>query len=833
MADKLDAASRQARMLIWAAGLVLTLASWAALLALALYDRADTLKDGHTRGSLVARVLAEHTTRLVDTAALALSTVGDVLVQRSANEPERLQSMLGEVLIGMPFLRSVAVLDETGTVLYSSAPQERGLRLDMAALGRLPEAGRDTLLNYRPGRGLAALRAGGAAVAPRGVGVLPLLRQVRLPDGSRRLLLALINPDALANFQQIVLGDPGSAAAVASYGGQLIAATADISTEPGASVARHPVFASWLARREHEQFEGAGLRPGVQLVAYRTSATRPLVVMVEQSREVLLQSWRASLVWYVLLGMAVSLLSGLLCLGAARSLRARSAARAALDLAHQDVAARERELSVLMKSVQELIFRTDEQGLLSFVNARWMAFSRLPAAQILGTALADLVEPEHRDSVRALFAPEAGGLRHAAAAMRAQDGSLRRFEFAVVPLHGQGRLLGFAGSAVDVTARCDAQRRLQHQLEFSALLQEMSPLPVSMFDLQGRYQMVNQAWESFTGKRRAEVLGTRVGAFLSPADKALHETRDAELLQRGGRVRYEARVPDSHGQYRDMMISKVLVPDEHGGISGILCTLMDVSEFREAERATREARDAAEAASLAKSEFIANISHELRTPLQTIIGFSELGQMRGREQPKLLGMFNDIHAAGQRMLALVNDLLDVAKIESTVGTFHLERCDLRDLMRELEHELQPLLSRRRLQLQLAAGEVPLSARVDPQRIQQVLRNLLANAIKFSPEGGRIVLAGEFSSESEIHLSVADQGPGIPPDEVDQIFEAFVQSSQTKDGSGGTGLGLAICRKIVDVHGGRIAAANRPEGGALFHLWLPAKGWGDTLPMGDE
>jgi signal transduction histidine kinase len=180
------------------------------------------------------------------------------------------------------------------------------------------------------------------------------------------------------------------------------------------------------------------------------------------------------------------------------------------------------------------------------------------------------------------------------------------------------------------------------------------------------------------------------------------------------------------------------------------------------------------------------------------------------------------------MLALVNDLLDVSKIESTVGTFHLERTDLRPLMRDVARELEPLLGARRLHLEMDLGDVPLVAKVDPLRFQQVVRNVLANAVKFSPEGAPIELTGTLGADSRIRLAVRDRGPGIPPSEVEKIFEAFVQSSKTKDGSGGTGLGLAICRKIVEAHGGRIGAENADGGGSRFTIELPARGFADTV-----
>jgi signal transduction histidine kinase len=171
----------------------------------------------------------------------------------------------------------------------------------------------------------------------------------------------------------------------------------------------------------------------------------------------------------------------------------------------------------------------------------------------------------------------------------------------------------------------------------------------------------------------------------------------------------------------------------------------------------------------------------------------------------------------------------VAKIESTVGTIHLERTDLRGLVGHVLKELAPLLEGKQLQVLLQLGTQPLRGKVDPLRFQQVLRNVVANAIKFSPPGSRILVQGGHTDMGELELRVADEGPGIPPAELEDIFQAFVQSSKTKDGSGGTGLGLAISRKIVEAHGGSISAQNRPEGGAVFIIVLPNRGSSETQP----
>jgi PAS domain S-box-containing protein len=430
---------------------------------------------------------------------------------------------------------------------------------------------------------------------------------------------------------------------------------------------------------------------------------------------------------------------------------------------------------------------------------------------------------------RAIDPRSPDGARVCQVLSRSAEGKEMMFQVAVVPLVAAGRVIGFAGSAVDETERWMAQQQLQAQIAFQDLLLETSPLPISVTDAQDRFVRVNKAWEEYKGRARSTVLGKAVGECLPPDEAKVHQASNKQLLRRGGRSLAEAQLRHGDGSRRHTRVAKAAIADEHDQVTGVLTILMDVSEFREAERATQEARDAAEEASRAKSEFVANMSHELRTPLQSILGFAELGMLRSRTQPKLGGMFEDIHSAGQRMLTLVNDLLEVSKLESTVGTFHMERIDLRGVVRPVIRELEPLFERSHLMMDLRMPDLPLVAKADPLRFQQVIRNLVANAIKFSPPGSSITLEGFSDVQGQTHLVVRDEGPGIPPSELESIFEAFVQSSKTKDGSGGSGLGLAICRKIVEAMGGRIFAENLPASGAAFHIILPARGQSETLP----
>ncbi|MBV8122979.1 MAG: PAS domain-containing protein, partial [Paucibacter sp.] len=591
--DKLSVAPEVGRWgarAVAAAGILLASLVWAALGVVAWNNAYNELAAAEQRNELVVRVMENHVTRTVETASVALASLGDAVGELREFDATRLGEMLNQMLIGMPYLRSVAVMDAEGRVLASTSALDRDLRISPALLAPLPPLSQDVLLPFLQGRGLGGFQGpapaqGAPDPASAGVGSLPLLRHVMGPRGRDLYLVALINVDALANIDQGMLMD-GGVALLADYSGLLLASTAGLPLMPGAKLTHLPVFASHLLAQDHGSYRGEGVNPSKRLVAFRASQTRPLVLIVEQSFDAVLQAWRLALVWYVVLGAIATAL----------------------------IAA----FSVLtLRSLQELIFRTDVLGRISYVNTQWLGKRGDAAEGAVGRFLQELVEPRHRTAVAAVFAPDNLSLvRHVSASMRAVDGQLHHFDIAVVPLlDSGGTLQGFVGSAVDVTERRDAQRQLEQQLAFTELLRESSPLPLAMFDTKGRYRMVNKAWEDFLGRGRKDLQGEPAGKFSSPLEAEPFSSLDPDWDVEGGRRVAEHVVRDLYGRKRDMLINKSLVPDGRGGIVGVLCTLVDVSEIRAAERITREAAEAAQEASRAKNEFVANMSHELRTPL--------------------------------------------------------------------------------------------------------------------------------------------------------------------------------------------------------------------------
>ena len=764
-----------------------------------------------------ARMIDDQVSRAFLATTLALGAIADhIAVPEQTERPPQPGPQLSQALLGLPFVRSIAVLDMDGQVLSSTTPEDVGAVIPLSKLGARPNKLRDTAIGaVVPGRSLRDLNL--AVVRPTGISFISLLKRIKTASEQELLLVALVNPASLAGYQrQLLDGDSASTrSAVTAYDGSVLAAST--GNLPMRALEETDFFSSRLRQKEQDTYSSRSSGGDSSLVAYRASRSFPVVTIVEQSHQDAIDDGLGILEWLAPATIAVVLatlgMSGL----AWRSMRARERQRILLEAAYERIADGERTLQTLIESVQELIFRTDASGVLSFVNSRWKAIGghRNP----VGLHLRQVVLIADRPRIDEMFcALDTQSTRNAQVTVMDDAGQAHLLELALVPMHRGNHLIGFAGSAVDISKRVAAEKKVAAQLHFLTLLQEISPLPICMTDPEGRFLSVNKAWERFMAKSRDEVIGKRNADFLPCQEARIYDAYSERLLREGGSTRYEEIITLADGGLRHVQVNKVMVPNEDGTPYGLLSVKLDVTAFRQAQALAEEALRS-------KSEFVANISHELRTPLQSILGFSELGIHRGGTHPQLGLMFQDIHASGQRMLELVNNLLDISKIESTVGTFNFAPTDIRRCIDTMLNELKPLCTRKGVLVALHLQGQPLTADVDEVRFQQVVRNVLANAIKFSPSGGQISFKASKSQgmggRDEIVLQIVDEGPGIPQEELDSIFLPFVQSSRTRGGTGGTGLGLAICRKILDAHGGSITASNGEHAGTCFEIRVPA------------
>lgn len=305
---------------------------------------------------------------------------------------------------------------------------------------------------------------------------------------------------------------------------------------------------------------------------------------------------------------------------------------------------------------------------------------------------------------------------------------------------------------------------------------------------------------------------------------------------------YELRLRLPTGTFRDLRVSSRLVPLE--GRPYAVCTWTDITSQKAAQEELRlhrdglqelvavrtrdlqVAKDSAEHANRAKSEFLSNMSHELRTPMHAILSFARLGADRADQAKpeKLRHYFRSVVTSGERLLDLLNDLLDLSKLEAGMMELHPAREDLARIVTQVIEEFAPLAGEKGLRIELVNALEDCHLVCDAGRVHQVLTNLLSNALKFTPAERAITVslhAARLPDAVEaLAVSVRDQGIGIPETELEKVFDKFVQSSKTRNGAGGTGLGLSITREIVALHGGTITARNNPDGGACFSVVLP-------------
>jgi len=252
-------------------------------------------------------------------------------------------------------------------------------------------------------------------------------------------------------------------------------------------------------------------------------------------------------------------------------------------------------------------------------------------------------------------------------------------------------------------------------------------------------------------------------------------------------------------------------------------------DLQAAKEFAEKAQANAEAANYAKSDFLANMSHELRTPMHSILSFAKFGTKQLAKVPleqkgieKLARFLANITESGQRLMGLLNDLLDLAKLEAGQMNYEFKQRDLRLSTDRILAEFTTKLEEKSIQLRVESASSNTMAYYDYDKIAQVLANLISNAIKFTEESSEIKIVIEDADQEKLMFSIYDQGIGIPDDELTDIFDKFIQSSKTDTGAGGTGLGLAICKEIINAHYGIIWAENNINKGSVVKFTLQNK-----------
>jgi PAS domain S-box-containing protein len=396
---------------------------------------------------------------------------------------------------------------------------------------------------------------------------------------------------------------------------------------------------------------------------------------------------------------------------------------------------------------------------------------------------------------------------------------------------------------------------LRDQQFYSHSLIESSIDALMMTDPQGIISDVNNEMMSLTGRTRTELIGTHCKEFFTNPDLAA--TAIERVLTENRVTNYELTVRSKSGHETLVSYNAATFHDQNEKLQGVFAVARDVTERKRFELALLETNLELEHASKMKSEFLATMSHELRTPLNAIIGFSEalkdglVGEMPDRQREYV----GDIFTSGQHLLSLINDILDLSKVEAGMMTLELESANLTDLLSSSLSIVKETAVGQRVRLQLEMHDDIGVFQLDVRKTKQIMYNLLSNAVKFSGHDGVVTLGAQRVSRSAVgviaggwpgqsftlaesefnefvELTIRDAGIGISVDNMTKLFRAFSQiDSSLARKFEGTGLGLAMVKQLAELHGGAVAVASSEGNGSIFAVWLPIRSaHGDTVPF---
>jgi PAS domain S-box-containing protein len=339
-------------------------------------------------------------------------------------------------------------------------------------------------------------------------------------------------------------------------------------------------------------------------------------------------------------------------------------------------------------------------------------------------------------------------------------------------------------------------------------------LCVAGFD--GYFKRVNPAWGQVLGYTTEELLAEPFLTFVHPDDQERTAAEAAKLATGETTIRFDNRYRCKDGSYRWMQWTA----SPHVALGLIYAAARDISEQVRLEDELREAKEQAERANLAKSEFLSRMSHELRTPLNAILGFAQLLELDELASDQADSVAQ-ILKGGKHLLELINEVLDLARIESGRLSLSLEAVDLGEVVKEAHDLMGPLAARLNVRLERTPSETwGHHVRADRRRLAQVLLNLLGNAVKFNREGGRVTIGCEDPGEGRIRVKIEDTGYGIPPEHMANLFDPFNRLGAEQTQVEGTGLGLALSKRLVEAMGGTIGVQSKRNEGSTFFFELP-------------
>ncbi|MBP2297519.1 PAS domain S-box protein [Azospirillum picis] len=811
---------------IWLVTLVIAAGLWLAALMLSRYDDAEAMARAERDSGILARVVAEQTTRTISEIDQILLFLIDDFHDHDDAWTHGASGLLRAAVDRSHILVQLAVIDASGDLLFTSKED---------APRRVPLSDREHFRVHadNPNVGLYV----GKPVFGRASGrwLLQLTRRIERADGSfAGVLVASVDPFFLSRTLEGLDVSPNGAVTIIGTDGILRARSQMDDRILGRDLGDTPTLS--LARRQSTGFlrSPSPIDGVVRMRSFRKLSDYPLVVTVSFDEQAFLSDTRQRQRFYLVGAATCSIvLCGLALLVTRQSARLAATARR--------LAQNEERFRDQAETASDWFWEMDAD----------LRFTRLTGPLVPYTGDMELPIGLRREDIALREDGDGEKWEKHRQAMEERQ-PFRNFRYRIMTATGlryisvsgrpvfdeHGVFHGYRGSAADITEReLSAERLISSEARYRAMFEAVGQ-PIVTVDENGTVDAFNRAAEALFGYRASEVVGGPMSKLM-PAVAGTDYDRLLTDYRESDRVVPQSDVRELTGRRKDgseFPLEVTLAGWHADGRRFITGALRDVTVQREIEASLRRAKEAADQANRAKGEFLATMSHEIRTPMNGVLGALALvdGPNLDDEQRQLLDVAN---RSGLALLQIIDDILDLSKLEAGKAEVEPVDFELRSMLRDTLDILEPTAGGRGLFLTSeVAPTVPERVRADLRRVRQILVNLIGNALKFTHRGGvsvRVTMDAEQKGADcfELRFEVADTGIGIPPDVLPTLFRRFTQGdSSTTRRFGGTGLGLAISRELANLMGGRIGVTSTEGKGSAF--WFTVRCQAAAAPADD-
>ncbi|MEM6780974.1 MAG: PAS domain-containing sensor histidine kinase [Pseudomonadota bacterium] len=492
----------------------------------------------------------------------------------------------------------------------------------------------------------------------------------------------------------------------------------------------------------------------------------------------------------------------------------------------------ERENRAIINSVSDIIFETDTDGIIQFLNEPWTSITGIGVDESVGGDLFEYLYPQDQQDQKDNFKLLVQGKKQAYRSftrIRTADGDYRAVELGVSMLrHDDDKNMHVVGTITDIEERKRTEQALGEAERKYRTIVENAAGGIYQISEDGQYLSANPAMARTLGYNSPKDLLASVRdvnrSIYKDTRKRSRFLRDIEDFKNTQTSEFEVYKND--GSVSWVFERTRAVVDDADRLMFYEGSMSDVTERKQGEIKLRDAKIQSDLASRAKSEFLTNMSHELRTPLNAIIGFSEIikNQAFGPVgSDEYLNYAQDIHDGGKRLLNVINEILDVSRIEAGDRTINEGVVDLKVLAQGCLDLMGPKIEANDMIVTNSIAENFPNLIGEELAVKQMVMNLLSNAVKYTPNGGRVTISSELSSSGDLRLSITDTGVGLEDDEIEKALSPFgqIESNLSKSGSG-TGLGLTLVDALIKLHEGRLELFSQKGIGTTATLIFPAK-----------